>query len=342
MSDHPSRNVLVIMQARGENVAASSASVSSWHRISLEALAAGQQLAAALGTTCDAAILGSPADTDLLVAELARYQLGTIHAVSHDLLARYTADGWTSALAQLLATLESAYVVLPHTGQVSDFAPALATRLGQPLLSGVIAFHLEAGTPVFTRQWMQGKVNADIRPSSGEPCFVSVQSGSFRPDTLQLAATPATIQPFTPQLTAADIRTEPGEPFREAARPIDLATAPLLVSVGRGIGDRENFALVEDLAHALGAELVGSGPICDAGWLPVERWVGISGQTVAPRLYLAVGISGTLHHLLGMRKANTVVAINLDPNASIFDIADIAIVGDLFEIVPALIEKLTT
>ena len=323
-------SVLVIMQSGREG----------WHRISLEALAAAQQLAAQLGVPCDAAILGTSTEAAGLAASLGQYQLATIHTVSHDLLARYTADGWTTALVQIIRTLEPAFVLLPHTYQVRDFAPALAARLGQSLLGDVTAFRLESGAPVFTRQWMQGKVNATLKPTGSGPCFVSIQSGSFRPDGIQPATAPATVQPFTPNLTGSDIRTQPDEPFRQAAQSVDLTAAPVIVSVGRGIGEQDNLGLVESLASALGAEMAASRPICDAGWLPMERQVGSSGQTVAPKLYLAVGISGAVQHLVGMKGARTVVAINRDPAAPIFEVSDYAIVGDLFEIVTALTQKL--
>jgi electron transfer flavoprotein alpha subunit len=325
-------SVLVVLQAGGAG--------STWHRISLEALAAGQELASALGVPCDAAVLGSAAETERLAGEFPGRKLGALHAVQHDLLSRYTADGWTSSLGQLIHERKPAFVVLPHTYQVRDFAPALAARLGQAFVSDVIALRVESGVPVFTRQWMQGKVNAEVRPSASGPCFVSVQAGSFRANAIQPAAEPPSTEPFTPQLVPADIRTEPGEPFREAAQAVDLTAAPAIVSVGRGIGEQDNLPLVEELASALGAELAASRPICDAGWLPMERQVGSSGQTVSPKLYLAVGISGAIQHLVGMKGARTVVAINRDPAAPIFEVADIGIVGDLFEIVPALTRKL--
>jgi electron transfer flavoprotein alpha subunit len=166
-----------------------------------------------------------------------------------------------------------------------------------------------------------------------------VQAGAFRPDPrIDELAAPAPIATFTPKLDAAQIRTRPGEPFRGSEQTVDLGSALRIVSVGRGIKDAQNLPLVQELAAALGAELAASRPICDNGWLPLERQVGSSGQTVAPKLYLAVGISGAIQHLVGMKGSQCIVAINKDPDAPIFEVADYGIVGDLFEVVPALTE----
>jgi electron transfer flavoprotein alpha subunit len=319
--------ILVILEQRA----------GTWNRMSFEALAAGQQLAAKLGATCSAAVLGSGQSVSTLAAELATNQLDKVYSVDHTLLERYTSDGLVTALHQLVQHANPAFVVLPHTYQVRDFAPALATRFRKVLISDVIAIHAEdsAQNPVFVRQLLQGKLNADYRPIGRTgPCFVSIQAGAFRADTV-LAGT-AIIEPFAPQLDAAQIRNRPSEPFRESAQTVDLTAAPVIVSVGRGIGEQENIPLVEELAKALGAELAASRPICDNGWLPMERQVGSSGQTVSPKLYLAVGISGAIQHLVGMKGAKSVIAINKDENAPIFEVADFGVVGDLFEIVPEL------
>jgi electron transfer flavoprotein alpha subunit len=315
-------SVLVVMEQK---------SGASWNRMSFEALAAGQKLAADLGVSCSAVVAGATESIEPLAQELAGKKLETVWAVGHPLLAHYTADGWCAALQQLIAEAKPQYVVFPHTYQVRDFAPALATRLKQVLISDVTAIH---DGPVFVRQWMQGKLNADYRHGGDGVCLVSVQAGTFRADTVESGV--AAVKEFAAQIDAARIRTTPGEPFREAAQTVDLTAAPVIVSVGRGIGEQDNLGIVEELAQALGAELAASRPICDNGWLPMERQVGSSGQTVAPKLYLAVGISGAIQHLVGMKGAKTILAINKDPDAPIFEIADIGIVGDLFEIVPAL------
>jgi len=298
-------------------------------RISLEALAAGQELAKMLGVECSAAVLGD--GIEALAEELSGKALGKVLAVEHPLLKDYTADGYVHALEQVVKRTAPAYVLFPHTYQVRDFAPALATRFQQVLLSDVIAVH--AG-PTFVRQLFQGKLSADYTHSGQGPCFVSVQAGSFKAETVEAGT--AAVEAAAVELAAAQIRTTPGEPFRESAQAVDLTAAPVIVSVGRGIREADNLPLVQALADALGAELAASRPICDAGWVPIERQVGSSGQTVAPKLYLAVGISGAIQHLVGMKGSKTVIAINKDENAPIFEVADYGVAADLFEIVPAL------
>ena len=258
--------------------------------------------------------------------------------VEHPLLKTYTADGFSIALHQLIRNQsDTKWVVFPHTYQVRDYAPALACRMGEVLIGDVTG--IEDG-PVFTRQLMQGRLNGSYRHSGNGPCFVSVQAGAFRADSVetQVNAAPAPIELFTPALEPAQIRTAPSEPFRESAQTVDLGSAQRIVSVGRGIKGAENLPLIEALAGALGAELAASRPICDNGWMPMERQVGSSGQTVAPKLYVAVGISGAIQHLVGMKGSQCIVAINKDPDAPIFEVADYGIAGDLFEVVPALTE----
>ncbi|MGB7266361.1 MAG: electron transfer flavoprotein subunit alpha/FixB family protein [Terracidiphilus sp.] len=299
-------------------------------RASWEALAAALKLGPAQDVT--AVVIG--AQTETLAAEAATKGIGRVVRVEHPLLAHYTADGFSLALYQLLQNQNSTKCVFPHTYQVRDYAPALACRMGQVLIGDVVA--IEDG-PVFTRQLMQGRLTGSYRHTGSGPCFISVQAGAFRADGEQSAGT-AAITTFTPKIEAAQIRTKPGEPFRESAQTVDLGSAQRIVSVGRGIKEAENLPLVQALAEALGAELAASRPICDNGWLPMERQVGSSGHTVSPKLYLAVGISGAIQHLVGMKGSQCIVAINKDPDAPIFEVADYGIVGDLFDVVPALTE----
>ena len=298
-------------------------------RISWEAIAAGQQLAAMTGLPANAVVIG--AQTESLAAEAAARALGKVVRVEHPLLATYTADGFTLALQQLFHGESPAQVIFPHTYQVRDYAPKLAARLGQTLIGDVTAI---AEGPVFTRQLMQGRLNGSYRHTGTGPCFVSVQAGAFRADAVEAGA--ADVSVFSPTIEAAQIRTRPSERFRGSAQTVDLGSAQMIVGVGRGIKDADNLPMIQELANTLGAELGASRPICDNGWLPMERQIGSSGQTVSPKLYLAVGISGAIQHLVGMKGSQCVVAINKDPGAPIFEAADYGIVGDLFEVVPAL------
>ncbi|MGA2808169.1 MAG: electron transfer flavoprotein subunit alpha/FixB family protein [Terracidiphilus sp.] len=305
-------------------------------RISWEALVAGQQLAAQTGLPVSAIVVG--AQTESPAAEVATKPVTKVVRVEHPLLAAYTSDGFSLALRQLIQSEAPAYVVFPHTYQVRDYAPALAASLGEVLIGDVTAI---GNGPIFTRQLLQGRLNGAYRHSGNGPCFVSVQAGAFRaPEADATASTAAEIAIFTPTIDPAQIRTKPGAPFRGSAQTVDLGSAQLIVSVGRGIKEADNLPLVQDLATALGAELAASRPICDSGWLPMERQVGSSGQTVSPRLYLAVGISGAIQHLVGMKGSQCIVAVNKDPDAPIFEVADYGIVGDLFEVVPALTEAI--
>jgi electron transfer flavoprotein alpha subunit len=306
-----------------------------WHRMSYETLAAGQQFGAALNQPVEAAVVGS--GIGALAADAATKKLAKVWAVESDLLKDYTADGYTAALEELIKKVKPTVVLFPHTYQVRDFAPKLATRFNQVLVSDVISARFDSGSPVFVRLLFQGKLNGDVRVSGGGPCFVSIQAGAWRADTLESGSAP--VENFAPALDASKIRQKPEAPFRESARAVDLTAAEIIVSVGRGIKEKENIPVVEALAKALGAELAASRPICDAGWLPMERQVGSSGQTVSPKVYIAVGISGAIQHLVGMKGAKTIVAINKDANAPIFEVADYGIIGDLFEVIPALVEE---
>jgi electron transfer flavoprotein alpha subunit len=311
--------ILVVMEQRVGRV----------RRISWEALAAAQRLGDAASVT--AVVAGT--QTEAAATEVAARTPGKVLRVEHPLLAPYTADGYIAALEQLIRRENPAYVAFPHTYEVRDYAPALAARFGQVLISDVTS--IQDG-PVFVRQFMQGRLNGNYRRSGGGIGFVSVQAGAFSAESLASGA--GTVELFTPAIEAAQIRTRPGEPYRATAQTVDLGSAQLIVSVGRGIKAQENLPMVQDLAAALGAEVAASRPICDAGWLPMERQVGSSGQTVAPKLYIAAGISGAIQHLVGMKGSQCIVAINKDPDAPIFEVADYGIVGDLMEVVPALTE----
>ncbi len=307
-----------------------------WNRMSFETLAAGQRMARALAAPAAAAVFG-PGSAEA-AHELAACALERVYRLEHQRLASYTADGATAALAWLVAEARPDVVLLPHTYRVRDFAPRLATRAGRPLISDVTGFRVEQGELIFERQLFQGRLAADYSVEGAGPVFASLQAGAFRADELERGS--ARVEELRPPLDEIAIRERPEEPFRESARMVDLGAAERIVAVGRGIRELANIGLVRELATALGAELAASRPICDNGWLPMERQVGSSGQTVAPKLYIAIGISGAIQHLVGMKGARTIVAINKDAGAPIFECADYGIVGDLFEVVPALSEQL--
>jgi electron transfer flavoprotein alpha subunit len=313
--------ILVVQEARKDGKA----------RFFQEALAAGRVLAGLTGLPIEAAGVGDPNSEIFLEVSGPAPSAG--HAIMHPSLETYTADGYVLAFEQLIRKLEPSYVIFPHSYQVRDYVPRLAARFGQSLIGDVTG--IEAG-PLFLRQLFQGRMSGKYRPEGTGPCFVSIQSGAFRDDAASGGV--MNIFHFAPDIPLEAIRTRPGEPFRASEQTVDLGSAQRIVSVGRGIKEAQNLPIVQELAAALGAELAASRPICDNGWLPMERQVGSSGQTVAPKLYLAVGISGAIQHIVGMKGSQCIVAINKDPDAPIFEVADYGIVGDLFEVVPALTE----
>jgi electron transfer flavoprotein alpha subunit len=309
------------------------------NRASWEAVAGGQRLATkAGGAPVKVAVLGN--GIEAVAAELAAAAVAEVIAVESPALEPYTADGFVAALAQLIAGQAPAYVVFPHTYLARDFVPKLAARIDRPLIADVVALADAGGQPAFTRLVFQGKLAADVVPEGEAPCLVTVQAGAFGADTAERGSAPAPMTTMTASVDAAGIRQKPDAPFREAKQAVDLSQAVRIVAVGRGIREQDKLPLAEELAKALGAELAASRPICDAGWLPLERQVGSSGQTVAPKLYLALGISGAIQHAVGMKASKTIVAINKDAEAPIFELADYGIVGDLFDVVPALIKEL--
>ena len=272
--------------------------------------------------------------------ELAAAGVGDVLVLASPALDVYTPDGWVMALVEAVASVEPRFVALAHTYQARDFVPALAARLHKPLVTDVTAIAGAAGAPTFTRPMFQGKLSAEVRAIGGSPCCVTFQIGAFRADQVQKGSVAASVTNLPVTIDAAAIRQAPEAPFQEAKQAVDLSQAARIVAVGRGIKSREHLPVAEALAQALGAELAASRPICDSGWLPMERQIGSSGQTVAPKLYVALGISGAIQHLVGMKGSRTIVAINKDADAPIFEVADYGIVGDLFEIVPAIVVEL--
>jgi electron transfer flavoprotein alpha subunit len=308
-----------------------------WNNTSFEALGAAQQIAKDTSSSVSALVIGKGIAN--LANELAAKNVAEVLLVEHDLLDAYTPDGYCVALSEVVNSAKPELVLFPHTYQVRDFAPKLAAMLGKGMIGDCVGYRNEAGKLVFVRQMFQGKTAADVSFQGAAPWFASFQAGAFRSDVV--AAHPSGKAPVNAakiELKPAQIRTKPLELFREAKSAVDLTQAPLIVAIGRGIKAPENIAQAEALAKALGAEIAASRPICDEGWLPMERQIGSSGQTVAPKLYLALGISGAIQHVVGMKGARTIVAINKDQNAPIFEIADYGVVADIFEIMPALTE----
>jgi electron transfer flavoprotein alpha subunit len=306
------------------------------NRASWETIVGAQQLAGIVGG--EIAVLVAGASVSAFAADLAAAQVKEVITVESPALESYTPDGFTAALQDAIAQLAPSHVLLPHTYQTRDFAPKLAARLDRALLTDVTGIKSAGAETAFTRPMFQGKLTADVIPQGPAPHFVTFQIGAFRVDQVARGAAPAPVRALSVSVDASTIREKPEAPFQQAKQAVDLSQAERIVSVGRGIKEQSNIAIAQKLAEALHAEIAASRPICDAGWLPMERQVGSSGQTVAPKLYLALGISGAIQHLVGMKGSSTVVAINKDPDAPIFEIADYGIVGDLFEIVPAIIE----
>jgi electron transfer flavoprotein alpha subunit len=306
-----------------------------WNNNSFETLAAAQQVARDTSSTVSALVVGKGVAG--LANELATKDVTEVLLVEHDLLEAYTPDGYCLALSQVVNSAQPDLVLFPHTYQVRDFAPKLAAMLGKGMIGDCVGYRNEDGKLIFVRQMFQGKTAADVTFQGAAPWFASFQAGAFRADLLKAHPSgKAPVRAVTVELKAEQIRTKPLDLFKEAKSAVDLTQASLIVAIGRGIKAPENIPQAEALARALGGEIAASRPICDEGWLPMERQIGSSGQTVAPKLYLALGISGAIQHVVGMKGARTIVAINKDQNAPIFEIADYGVVGDIFEIMPAL------
>ena len=316
--------ILVIAEQRGGRL----------NRASWEVIAAAQQLAA--GDPITVVLPGG--DVSVAGEELSAAAVAEIVLLQHAALEPYTPDGIVQALDTFVRGAAPSLVLLPHTYQTRDFAPALAARLGRTLITDCVGVRDSTGGRAFTRPMFQGKLVADVIALGETPHLVSFQVGAYRAD--QAARGVAPVRVVEAVVDPSLIRQQPDAPFQEAKGAVDLSQAERIVAVGRGIKSQENIALAEKLAAALGAELAASRPICDAGWLPMERQIGSSGQTVAPKLYVAVGISGAIQHVVGMKGARTIVAINKDGDAPIFEVADYGIAGDLFDVLPALTKAL--
>ncbi len=307
------------------------------NRVSWETLTAGQALAAETGWTLEAAVVGSGVAS--FANEIAGKKVAKVYAIESPKLEPYTPDAFAATLKQFISSKQPKLVLMPHTYQVRDFVPKLATAMERTAISDCIGYKKDGGKLLFTRQMFQGKLAADVSFTCDAPWFVTFQNGAFRGDKVEAGAAAAPIESVNIEIADGVVRNKPQEVFKEAKQAVDLTQAEIIVSVGRGIKEQKNIDLAKQLAEALGGELAASRPICDSGWLPMDRQIGSSGQTVAPKLYLALGISGAIQHIVGMKGARTIIAINKDSEAPIFEIADVAVVGNLFDIVPPLIEE---
>jgi electron transfer flavoprotein alpha subunit len=307
------------------------------NRVSWETLAAGQSIAAEMGWSLEAAVVGNGIGP--IASEVAAKKVSKVYVLESPALNPYTPDAFSAALKQFLGSRQVKLVLMPHTYQVRDFVPQLATAMGRTVISDCIGYRKDGDRLLFSRQMFQGKFAADVSFSSDAPWFVTFQNGAFRGDKAEASPSPAPVETVNVEIPADAIRNKPQEVFKEAKQAVDLTQAEIIVSVGRGIKEQKNIELAKQLADALGGEIAASRPICDSGWLPMDRQIGSSGQTVAPKLYLALGISGAIQHIVGMKGARSVIAINKDHEAPIFEIADVAVVANLFDVVPALIEE---
>jgi electron transfer flavoprotein alpha subunit len=307
------------------------------NRVSWETLTAGQAIASQTGWSLEAAVVGDGIGS--IANEVAGKKVAKVYAIESPALKPYTPDAFSAGLKQFLTSKQPKLVLMPHTYQVRDFIPKLATALGRTVISDCIGFRKDGDKLLFKRQMFQGKFAADVSFACDAPWFVTFQNGAFRGDKVEAGASAAPVETVKVDIPAGTVRNKPQEAFKEAKQAVDLTQAEIIVSVGRGIKEQKNIELAKQLADALGGEIAASRPICDSGWLPMDRQIGSSGQTVAPKLYLALGISGAIQHIVGMKGARSVVAINKDHEAPIFEIADVAVVGNLFDIVPPLIEE---
>src|SRR5579884_1005653 len=307
------------------------------NRVSWETLTAAQEIAAQTGATLEAAVVGHGIGS--IAQEIAGKKGSKVYAVESSRLQPYTPDAFVAALKQFITDKKPKYVLMPHTYQVRDFAPKLATALGRTLISDAVGYKKDGDRLLFTRQMFQGKFAADVSFTGEPPYFATFQAGAFRGDKVEAGASAAPVETVQLQIPAGTIRTKPEAPFKEAKQAVDLTQAEIIVAVGRGIKEQKNIEIAKQLADALGGEIAASRPICDAGWLPMERQVGSSGQTVAPKVYIALGISGAIQHIVGMKGARTIVAVNKDSEAPIFEIADFGVIGNLFDVVPPLVEE---
>ena len=318
--------ILVVLENQRGNI----------HAFSQEAVAAGQQLSTKLGLDLSILCLGENASS--LRDQASDYKAKNLILAQHDIINTYSADGYSKALSQIVSELSPKYVLMGHSYMVRDFLPRVSAKLDIPFVSDIIAVEYDGDSPIFSRQVFNAKLATKVKTTS-DTVLLSFQSAAFSSDDIQIGGS-ENQSDFSINLETSDIKSQSEAEFQESASGVDLTTAELIVSVGRGIESQDNLPLVESLASAMGAEIASSRPVVDMGWLPPYRQIGSSGQAVSPKLYLSVGISGAIQHVVGMKGSKTIMAINKDEDAPIFEIADYAVIGDLMEIVPKLTEEI--
>jgi len=318
--------ILVVLENQRGNI----------HAFSQEAVVAGQQLSDKLGLDLSILCLGENASS--LRDQASDYKTNNLILAQHDLINAYSADGYSKVLSNVISELSPKYVLMGHSYMVRDFLPRVSAKLDIPFVSDIISVDYDNDSPIFSRQVFNAKLATKVKATS-DTVLLSFQSAAFSSDDMQIGGSESQSD-FSVNLEASDIKSESEAEFQESASGVDLTTAELIVSVGRGIESQDNLPLVESLASAMNAEIASSRPVVDMGWLPGYRQVGSSGQAVSPKLYLSVGISGAIQHVVGMKGSKTIMAINKDEDAPIFEIADYAVIGDLMEIVPKLTEAL--
>ena len=318
--------ILVVLENQRGNI----------HAFSQEAVVAGQQLSEKLGLDLSILCLGENASS--LRDQASDYKAKNLILAKHDLINTYSADGYSKVLSQVVSELSPKYVLMGHSYMVRDFLPRVSAKLDIPFVSDIIGVEYDSDSPIFSRQVFNAKLATKVKATS-DTVLLSFQSAAFSYDDMQIGGS-ENQSDFSVNLEASDIKSQSEAEFQESASGVDLTTAELIVSVGRGIESQDNLPLVESLASAMGAEIASSRPVVDMGWLPPYRQIGSSGQAVSPKLYLSVGISGAIQHVVGMKGSKTIMAINKDEDAPIFEIADYAVIGDLMEIVPKLTEEI--
>ena len=310
-------NILVIIEHKDGKM----------HRMSREAIVGAQKI----GGQITALVIGK--DHGEVVNELLNYEIEKTIVVDHDLIPAYNADGYKEIVKKVFDFIDPKFIVAGHTYQSRDFIPRISAALDIPMLADLIVVERDK----YVKQVMNSKLNASIT-SNQDKAILTFQSASFSEEDIIKGSN--SLEKFKVTLDPSLIKSKAENPFQETSSEVDLESADFIVSVGRGIEKEENKSIAFNLAQALGAEVSASRPVVDAGWLPSSRQVGSSGSTISPKLYFSLGVSGAIQHVVGMKGSKNILAINKDRDAPIFEISDYAVVGDVLEIVPKLVNKL--